>query len=170
MLERLAMEKNSSLLDICKLQRKWSVMNVAPSTAFTTLHFLRNLWMGPISNGSGKACHWINTLAYWAFVSYEEKKVLWIRPLVLHSQHFIFFVTYEWAQLAVLHCMGLERIAMEKHSSLLGIHKLQRKWSVVNMAPGTTFTTLYFHCNLQMGPISSVTLHGAGKACHGQTL
>ncbi len=77
--------KNSSLLGICKLQRKWSVMNMAPSTAFTILHFFRNLWMGPISSGAGKACHGINTLAYWAFVSYEEKKMLWIQPLVLHS-------------------------------------------------------------------------------------
>ncbi len=32
------------------------------------------------------------------FVSYKENEVLWIRPLDLNSQHFIFFVTYEWAQ------------------------------------------------------------------------
>ncbi len=29
----------------------------------------------------------------WAFVSYEENEVLWIRPQGLHSQHVIFFVS-----------------------------------------------------------------------------
>ncbi len=33
------------------------------------------------------------------------------------------------------------------------IHKLQRKWSVVNSASETVFTTLHFLCNLQMGLI-----------------
>ncbi len=32
------------------------------------------------------------------FVSFEENEVLRIRPLVPLSQHFSFFVTYEWAQ------------------------------------------------------------------------
>ncbi len=32
------------------------------------------------------------------FVSYKEKEVLWICSLGPNSQHFIFFVTYEWAQ------------------------------------------------------------------------
>jgi hypothetical protein len=57
-----------------------------------------------------------------------------------------------------------------KHSSLLSICKLRRKESVVNTAPGVAFTALYFLCNLRMGPISSVTLHGAGKDCNGKTL
>ncbi len=37
-----------------------------------------------------------------------------------YSQHFIFFVTYHWAQKArVLHYTRLERLARGKHSSLL---------------------------------------------------
>jgi hypothetical protein len=32
------------------------------------------------------------------FVSYDENEVLWIRSLGFYSQHFIFFITYEWAQ------------------------------------------------------------------------
>ncbi len=40
--------------------------------------------------------------------------------LGLYSQHFIFLVTYKWAQYArVLHYIKLERVAMDKHSSLL---------------------------------------------------
>ncbi len=32
------------------------------------------------------------------FVSYEENEVLWIRAQGQYSQHFFFFVIYEWAQ------------------------------------------------------------------------
>jgi hypothetical protein len=32
------------------------------------------------------------------FVSYEENEMLWILTQELYSQHFIVFVTYEWAQ------------------------------------------------------------------------
>jgi hypothetical protein len=42
-----------------------------------------------------------------AFISYEENDVLWIQPLGLYSRHFIFFLTYEWAQYArVFHTLG----------------------------------------------------------------
>jgi hypothetical protein len=38
-----------------------------------------------------------------------------------YSQHFIFFVTYEWAEQArVLYCTKLEGLARDKHSSKLG--------------------------------------------------
>ncbi len=48
-------------------------MNVTPGTVFTTLHFLRNLQMGPI----GLSLHYIrleglpgtNTLVYWVKIS-----------------------------------------------------------------------------------------------------
>jgi hypothetical protein len=33
-----------------------------------------------------------------AFVSYEGNEVLQIQPLSLYSQHFILFITYEWAK------------------------------------------------------------------------
>jgi hypothetical protein len=53
-----------------------------------------------------------NALAYWA-----------------HSQHFIFFVTYEWVLLArVLHCIRLERLSRDKHISLLGPFKYRLEW------------------------------------------
>jgi hypothetical protein len=32
------------------------------------------------------------------FVSYEENEVLCMLPEVMYSQHFIFFVTHEWAK------------------------------------------------------------------------
>ncbi len=31
-------------------------------------------------------------------VSYEENEVLWILSLGQYSQHFIFFITYEWVE------------------------------------------------------------------------
>jgi hypothetical protein len=38
-----------------------------------------------------------------------------------YSENFIFFVTYDWAQQAlVLHYTGLERLARDKHFKLLG--------------------------------------------------
>jgi hypothetical protein len=36
------------------------------------------------------------------FVTFEENEVLWKWPLLLYSQHFIFSVTYEWAQKLML--------------------------------------------------------------------
>ncbi len=54
-------------------------------------------------------------------INYKENVVLWIQLLSLYSQHFIFFVTYEWALLAwVLYYISLKSIARDKHSSLLG--------------------------------------------------
>jgi hypothetical protein len=42
-------------------------------------------------------------------------------PLGPYSQHFIFFVTYEWAEQArVLYCAKLEGLARDKHSCKLG--------------------------------------------------
>jgi hypothetical protein len=45
-----------------------------------------------------------------------------------YSQHFIFFLTYEWAQEAgVLRNFRLERLAGDKPSSLLGHFKVMNK-------------------------------------------
>ncbi len=50
--------------------------------------------------------------------SYKENQALSMQPQGLYSQHFIFFVTYEFAQEArALHYTRLERIARDKHSS-----------------------------------------------------
>jgi hypothetical protein len=47
-------------------------------------------------------------------------EVFWIRSLLSYSQHFIFFVTYDWDHLArELHYTKLKRIARDKHFSLL---------------------------------------------------
>jgi hypothetical protein len=54
------------------------------------------------------------------FVSYKENEVLWIWPLWPYTQHFISFVTYQWAQKAtVVHYIRLENLYCDKNSSLL---------------------------------------------------
>ncbi len=79
-------------------------------TAFITLHFLRNLQNGPI------------------------------------SQSFCYLLAFP-AQ-----CYLTPELSGP-------IHKLRRKCSVVNMVPGTAFTTLHFLRNLQNGPISQSFCH-----------
>ncbi len=55
------------------------------------------------------------------FVSYTKNDVLWIRTVSFCTQHFIFFVSYEWVQLAwTLNYARLERLARNKQFSLLG--------------------------------------------------
>jgi hypothetical protein len=40
----------------------------------------------------------------------------------VHSQHFIFFVAYEWAQIArVFHYARIQKLAGDKHSCLSGL-------------------------------------------------
>ncbi len=52
----------------------------------------------------------------------KKRKCCECKPQGPYSQHFIFFVTYELAIITtVLHYTKLERLAMDKHSSLLGI-------------------------------------------------
>jgi hypothetical protein len=54
------------------------------------------------------------------FVSNEENKVLWKRPQWLYLQSLFFFITCKWAQSArVLHYTRLEKLARDKHSSLV---------------------------------------------------
>jgi hypothetical protein len=64
----------------------------------------------------------------------------------LYSQYFISCITNEWAQRArVLHYTRLEMLARTKKLKLIWpIHKLHRKYSVVNRVPGAAFTTLIF--------------------------
>ncbi len=55
-----------------------------------------------------------------------------------YSQHFIFFVTFEWAQSdRVLHGIWLWKLACDKHSSLLGKFVSYEENKVL-------FTTLFF--------------------------
>ncbi len=88
------------------------------------------------------------------FVSNEQNEMLWIWHLVLYSQHFIFFVLMNWTN--KLDCLSMERLSgpMQCNTRAFGpIHKLQRKWSVVNKVPGVVFTTLHFLCGIWMDPI-----------------
>ncbi len=53
------------------------------------------------------------------FVRYDKNEYLWILLLRLYYQHFIFSVTYKWAQKArVLHNTKPERLAKDNHSNL----------------------------------------------------
>jgi hypothetical protein len=60
----------------------------------------------------------MNTLAY-----YNTKSNLAVKCCLdhgLYTQHFIFFVAYEWAQKArVLYLTRLERLVRYKHTTLL---------------------------------------------------
>ncbi len=83
------------------------------------------------------------------FVSYEENEVSWKLFTTLNS----------------LKCTNrlnkLESLSLASPSSLVKcntlayktICKLQQKRSVVNTDSGAVLTTLYFICNLRMGPI-----------------
>jgi hypothetical protein len=63
------------------VMKKWSVVNRAPGTVFTALHFLHNLWMALISkfvtlHWAGLACHWRMLQVIGPFVIYKENEVL----------------------------------------------------------------------------------------------
>ncbi len=88
---------------ICKLQRKYSFVNMAHGTVFTTLHFLFNLQMGTMSL---IVCPWLPFTAQ-CNVALElirhicklQRKYSFVN--MAHgtvSQHFIFFSTDKWAQ------------------------------------------------------------------------
>ncbi len=72
--------------------------------------------------------------------------------LGIYSQDFIFFETYEWAQLSsVLHYTRLEKLARNKHSSLLGSFINYEENEVLWI---TVSATLYLYRNLWMLPVS----------------
>jgi hypothetical protein len=80
-------------------------------------------------NGPNKLDHYItlgwkgdkHSSLYGPFACYKENEMLLIQLHELYSQHFFVFVTYEWAQQAiVLHNTRVGRLAMDKHSSLFG--------------------------------------------------
>jgi hypothetical protein len=70
-----------------------------------------------------------NTLAYLGpIISCEENLALIIQFLGAYSQHFIFFATYEWAQLArLLPNTRLERLARTKTLELIWTHSKAEK-------------------------------------------
>ncbi len=70
--------------------------------------------------------------------SYEENKALWKWPQVPDSQHFIFFLTYEYFQKArVLYYNRPEKLASGKHTNLLGPFVTYKENKVVYTAQGT---------------------------------
>ncbi len=61
-----------------------------------------------------------NTLAYWTHLKVTRKRKCCEYSSISYSQHFIFFITYEWAQhVEVLHYTRLRKLARDIHSSLL---------------------------------------------------
>jgi hypothetical protein len=64
------------------------------------------------------------------------------------SLHFIFFITYKWAQEArVLHSTCLEKLSRAKHSNLLGpFVSCEGNEVFENKAPEVIFVTLHFLC------------------------
>jgi hypothetical protein len=66
------------------------------------------------------------------FISYKENEVLLIG--------------------AVLHNIKAGMVCQWETLKL--IRPVTKKWSIVNTAPGPIFTTLYFLCNLWIGPLS----------------
>jgi hypothetical protein len=60
-----------------------------------------------------------------------------------YSQHFIFFVTYEWPQQARAFVPVIPAKCNMTIWQIGPFHKLRRQWSVVNMPQGAVFTTLY---------------------------
>ncbi len=70
------------------------------------------------------------------FTNHKEIEVLWISLLGPYSQHFIFVVTYKWAKESKwLHNTGLERLASDKHSNLLGQFASHKEIEVLWLSP-----------------------------------
>jgi hypothetical protein len=68
------------------------------------------------------------------FESDKENIVLGIRSQGPYSQHFIFFVTYKWAQQSrVLHYTVLEGVNSDKHSGLLGPFETDKENKVLRI-------------------------------------
>ncbi len=109
-LERSSKDKHSSLLGpfvSCKEHEIFATphfhcnfIKALPSQS-VALHQARKAFQGQTLQFIGSIC------------KLQRKKYL---------QHFIFFVTFEWAQkVRVLHCTRLERFSKDKHSSLFGV-------------------------------------------------
>ncbi len=78
-----------------------------------------------------------------------------MQHLGAYSQYFIFFTTQELArQVRVFDTDQPFQLCYGTVQLIGKIRKLQRKWSVVNAAPGCVFTILYFLRNLGTGPLS----------------
>ncbi len=96
-LEKLARDKHSSLLGPFIGYEENELLWVRPQDLFITLHFITNLYMGPITSLEKLSRDKHSNLLE-PFIGYEENEVLWIQPQVPYLQHFMLFLTYEWVQ------------------------------------------------------------------------
>ncbi len=85
----------------------------------------------------------------WAFISYKENEVLWTRTLVPYSQYFIYIITNEWAQWTRLLHYPLERLTIDKHSSIT--YPFVTKWSICKHCPRSCIF-ISFSLQLTNGP------------------
>ncbi len=146
------------ILPIYKLQRK-KFVNTIPGVIFTTLYFLPNLWVGPISKS---VCPWH------VFPAWSNATLQHIVPICkLQRKKFVNTIPgVVFTTLYFLH--NLRMVPMSKSvcpwqvfpawcnvtlQRIVPIYKLQRK-KFVNTIPGALLTTLYFLHNLWMGRIS----------------
>jgi hypothetical protein len=72
-----------------------------------------------------------------------------------YSQHFLFYATYEQANQLVFFYNRLEKLARNKHSSLLWHNLVKKHWLKIS---GTVFTALPFLRNLKIGQPASILL------------
>ncbi len=109
---------------ICKLQRKLSVVNMAPGAVFTTLHYFHNLRMGPMS----KVCY--ISLTWKVLLAMDKHSSLLGQFISCTSCKKMKYCEYGSHQFICSSRMGpinqsvtihlLEIIVRNKHSSLLG--------------------------------------------------
>jgi hypothetical protein len=128
-----------SLLGLFISYKKWSVVNMIPRAIFTTLHFLHNLCMGPISS-----CVRLERLSrdkpFRLLGPILKLPLKWSALNMIPGTVFItlnFFVTYELAKINWFVCF-LHAFPAQCNIILLLIRPIgesQRKWLVVNMVP-----------------------------------
>ncbi len=133
-------------------------MNKVTVSVFATLHFLRNLQMGP---NSKSICQ------QQAFPAYCDVTLLLIRTI--HRLHIKFSVVNKVPGVVfpIFHFLhnlkngpnNPQYLYVPSFYSLVkcntqyygAIYKLWRKYSVANMVPVAVFTKLHFLCNLKNG-------------------
>jgi hypothetical protein len=120
---RLVRVIHSSLLGTFIRYEKWSIVNMMAETVYTTLHFLHNLKICPISlcvtlHSSGKACQG-QTLKHIAPIS-----KLWRKWIVANMTPWTVFITLHFLSnlqmgpLSWIVCLRLVKLFRDKHPSL----------------------------------------------------
>ncbi len=134
---------------------------MTPEVAFTTLHFLHNLQMGPVSQS---VCSWQafpakckTTFQLNGPICNLQRKLCvdnMTPEVVFTTLHFLHNLQMGLVSQSVCSWEAFPN-KCETTFQLNGpICNLQRKLCVDNMTPEVVFTTLHFLHNLQMGPVS----------------